>query len=218
MNYKNFAAAILMSVVVASSAFGTDASGKPVQTSQSSKESQGGDRLVRPYSPTLGPRNAPVTIVEFFDPACEACRVFYPIVKDLMRKYPKDVRLVLRYAAFHKGSDQMVRFLEASKLQGKYWEVLDAVLAAQPQWASHSSPNINLAYEAAAKTGLDVTKALADAKSVDTGTVLNQDFQDLNALEVMATPSFFVNGRPPFRLSASNLAALVAEEVGKYKK
>ena len=54
------------------------------------------EHLVRMHSPVLGPREAPVTIVEFFDPACETCRAFYPIVKDLMRQYPSDVRLVIR--------------------------------------------------------------------------------------------------------------------------
>ena len=48
------------------------------------------EHLVRMHSPVLGPREAPVTIVEFFDPACETCRAFYPIVKDLMRQYPSD--------------------------------------------------------------------------------------------------------------------------------
>jgi protein-disulfide isomerase len=218
MNSKQIACAVLMAFIAMSTAFGQNKDNKPSQTRSLANEAQSGDRLVRPYSPTLGPKNAPVTIVEFFDPACEGCRAFYPIVKDLMRKYPKDVRLVLRYATFHKGSDQMVKFLEASKLQGKYWEVLEAVLAAQPQWASHSNPNISLAYEAAAKTGLDVPRALADAKSADMQAVLDQDFKDLNALEIASTPSFFVNGRPPFRLSPTNLVALVADEVDKYKK
>lgn len=213
MNTKRKTIAILMNAIAMPIAFAADVNPKPAQPSQSA-----GDRLVRPHSPVFGPKNAPVTIVEFFDPACEACRQFYPLVKELMRKYPSEVRLVLRYAAFHKGSDQIVKFLEASKLQGKYWEVLEAVLTAQPQWASHSNPNIDLAYQAAAKTGLDVAKALADAKSAEASAVLAQDFQDLNALEIASTPSFFVNGRPPFRLSANGLAALVADEVAKSKK
>ena len=37
-----------------------------------------GTYLVRPHSPVIGPRDARVTIVEFFDPSCETCRAFYP--------------------------------------------------------------------------------------------------------------------------------------------
>ena len=37
--------------------------------------------------PDPGPETAPVTIVEFFDPACEACRAFYPVVKDIMTEH-----------------------------------------------------------------------------------------------------------------------------------
>jgi hypothetical protein len=43
----------------------------------------------------LGPKAARVTIVEFFDPACESCRAFYPVVKQIMAAHPKDVRVVL---------------------------------------------------------------------------------------------------------------------------
>ena len=89
-------------------------------------------RLVRMHSPVFGPQNASVTIVEFFDPACETCRAFYPIVKNLLAQYPNEVRLVLRYAPFHHGSDQVVKLLESAKSQGKYQAVLEAVLAAQP--------------------------------------------------------------------------------------
>jgi protein-disulfide isomerase len=63
------------------------------------------ESLVRSHSPVIGPTDAPVTIVEFFDPSCEACRAFYPIVKQIMAGYPNEVRLVLRYAPFHEGSD-----------------------------------------------------------------------------------------------------------------
>ena len=72
------------------------------------------ENLVRPHSPVFGPSEAPVTIVEFFDPSCEACRAFYPFVKNILAQYPDDVRLVLRYAAFHGGSDQAIGTLEAA--------------------------------------------------------------------------------------------------------
>ena len=84
------------------------------------------EALVREHSPIIGPATAPVTIVEFFDPSCEACRAFYPPLKQILALFPNDARLVIRYAAFHEGSDQAVKILEAARLQGKFEPVLAA--------------------------------------------------------------------------------------------
>ena len=80
------------------------------------------DSFVRDYSVTLGSPDAKVTLVEFFDPACETCRVFSPLVKDIIAKYPGKIQLILRYAPFHQGADYFVRILEASRNQNMYWE------------------------------------------------------------------------------------------------
>lgn len=92
------------------------------------------DSLIRPHSPIIGPKNAPVTIVEFFDPSCEACRAFYPTVKGIVAKYPKDVRLVMRYLPLHPGSAEAIVILEAARVQGKLVPVTAALLEAQPDW------------------------------------------------------------------------------------
>lgn len=102
--------------------------------------------LIRMHSPTLGKAEAPVVIVEFLDPACETCRAFYPRVKQLMAANPDKIRLVLRYAPFHNGSDKIVAVLEAARMQGKFWPVLEALLASQAQWAPHHTPQVALAW------------------------------------------------------------------------
>lgn len=186
--------------------------------SSGGQASQANNRLVRFHSPVFGPSNAPVTIVEFFDPACETCRAFYPIVKDILKQYPNDVRLVIRYAPFHAGSDKVVKLLEASKRQNKYLPVLEMVLAAQPQWADHAQPNIELAYQAAKEAGLDIAKAHSDAQGAEIAAVLQQDIEDLTALEVTKTPTFFVNGRGLPSFGDQQLRDLVAEEVAKARK
>ena len=61
--------------------------------------------LERPHSRGRGPADARVVLVEFFDPACETCRVFHPYVKAMLAEHRNRVRLVLRYAPFHQGSD-----------------------------------------------------------------------------------------------------------------
>ncbi|RJK93512.1 disulfide bond formation protein DsbA, partial [Paracoccus aestuarii] len=96
---------------------------------------QNPEALVRPNSPILGPAEAPVTLVEFFDPSCEACRAFHPVIEDLRQQYPTQLRIVLRYTPFHEGSDEAVRILEAARRQDKFEPVLDALFEKQPEWA-----------------------------------------------------------------------------------
>ncbi|WP_302175111.1 thioredoxin domain-containing protein [uncultured Hydrogenophaga sp.] len=196
---------------------GMNAYQSQVQKSQDVQVQAEQIRLVRMHSPVLGPQNAPVTIVEFFDPACETCRAFYPIVKDLMARYPTEVRLVIRYAPFHQGSDEVVKLLEAAKRQGRYVPVMEAVLAAQPAWADHGQPNVAIAYQAAEQAGLDLEKARNDMQNPGMQALLQQDIEDLTALQVTKTPTFFVNGRSLPSFGPGQLEALVAEEVTKAK-
>ena len=218
MNAKKFTIIGLVAIVALFFYFGMNAYQKRVQAAQEVQVKAEQTRLVRMHSPVFGPQGAPVTIVEFFDPACETCRAFYPIVKNLMAQYPNDVRLVIRYAPFHQGSDQVVKLLEYAKSQGKYQTVLEAVLAAQPTWADHGQPNIETAFKVAEQAGLDLVKARQDIEKPGMQSLLQQDIEDLTALQVTKTPTFFVNGRSLPSFGPEQLAALVAEEVAKAKK
>ena len=169
--------------------------------------------LVRASAPVLGPAQAPVTIVEFFDPACEACRAFYPVVKQIMDSFPGKVRVVLRYATFHDGSDEAVRILETARLQGRFEPVLEALLEAQPVWAAHGQPDLDAAWAAAARAGLDVEQAKADRLMPGIVATLNQDAADVASLGVQRTPTFFVNGKPLTEFGAQQLFDLVRGEV-----
>jgi protein-disulfide isomerase len=219
MNSKKITVVILLAVVLTAFLFGMNSYQRRVQNAQAEKVTQQTDRLVRFHSPIFGPTNAPVTIVEFFDPACETCRAFYPMVKNLMKQYPNDVRLVLRYAPFHQGSDHVVKLLEAAKRQNKYQQVLEAILDAQPAWADHGKPNIELAFKVAEQqAGLDLSQARKDMESPAVDLALRQDIQDLTALQVTKTPTFLVNGRGLPSFGLDQLTVLVAEELAKVKK
>lgn len=170
--------------------------------------------LVRPYSPVLGPEDAPVTIIEFFDPACEACRAFHPIVKDILAEHDGAVRVVLRYTAFHgEGSMEAIRVLEAARMQGVFEPVLEAILQYQPRWASHDAPAPGLILAIAKQAGLDAEAAIAQMMAPQTLGVLNQDRADVEAVGVRQTPTFFVNGKPLDPFGVDELRALVAAEV-----
>ncbi len=174
--------------------------------------------LVRPHAPIIGRIDAPVTIVEFFDPACEACRAMYPVVKKIMAEYPNDVRVVLRYAAFHRGSDEVVRLLEMARKQNVFMPVLEAILLAQPEWADHGRPQIEKAWATAATAGLNIAAARNAMLAPEITAVLDQDKADIRAVGVQQTPTFFVNGKPLPSFGVQQLQDLVRSEVAAVRK
>ncbi len=171
--------------------------------------------LIRPHSPVIGPADAPVTIVEFFDPSCEACRAFHPIVKQIVDRFPGKVRVVIRYAAFHRGSDEAVRILETARLQGLFVPILEALLAAQPQWAAHDAPRLDIAWAAAGRAGLDVERARSERLMPHIAAALNFDATDAATLGIKRTPTFYVNGKPLGEFGPQQLLELVQSEVNR---
>ena len=167
--------------------------------------------LVRMHSPSLGRIDAPVVIVEFLDPACETCASFYPLVKEMLAANPDRIRLVLRYAPFHKGSDQVVAALEASRKQGKFWQALEALLATQADWAPHHAAEVARIWPHLEKAGLNLEALRVDMMAPEITAIIEQDLLDAQTLDVSKTPEFFVNGRPLPRFGYEPLKALVDE-------
>ena len=163
--------------------------------------------LVRLHSPILGPTDAPVTLVEFFDPSCEACRAFHPVITEIRRQFPTQVRVVLRYTLFHEGSDEAARILEAARMQDKFEPVLDALFEEQPGWAVHGSPEMDVAWEIAGNAGLDLERAETDKLFPGITGTINQDMADVEALGIRQTPTFFLNGKRLENFSAESLIA-----------
>ena len=167
--------------------------------------------FVRDHSPTLGNASAKVEIVEFFDPACETCKEFAPLVKKLMAANPDRVRLIVRYAPFHQGSDYVVKILEAAKLQGKFWETLDAVFASQSSWAPNHRPQPQLVLNYIGGVGLDIDRLSRDLNAPAIESIIQQDLTDAKTLNVTMTPEFFVNGKPLPSFGADQLKDLVVD-------
>jgi len=171
--------------------------------------------LERPHSRSKGPADAKVVIVEFFDPACETCRSFDPFVKNLLAENPGRVRLVLRYAPFHAGSEEVVKALEAAGQQGRYWETLEVLYKTQPLWASHHDPRPEAIWQFLPNAGVDVDQARRDAADSKMEEIVQQDLADGRSLGVRKTPGFFVNGKPLVRFGSAQLRSLVETEIAE---
>ena len=171
--------------------------------------------LERPHSRGRGPADAKVVLVEFFDPACETCRAFDPYVKAMLAEHRNRVRLVLRYAPFHQGSDTMVKILEAAALQDRFWETLQVMYDTQPQWASHHHPQPEKIWEFLPRAGVDVDRVRRDAQDPKFVEIIEQDLADGRTLGLRKTPHFFVNGQPLVRFGYDQLKSMLDAEVAK---
>lgn len=167
--------------------------------------------LTRFHAPTTGAAQAKVHIVEFLDPACETCAAFYPFVKRMMAANPDRIKLSIRYAPFHPGSDQVVAALEAARKQGKYWEALQTLLATQAQWAPNHTARVDLAWQPLARAGVDVEQARIDMGSPEIARIIAQDVEDARNLNVTKTPEYFVNGKPMPSFGYPQLQKLVED-------
>jgi protein-disulfide isomerase len=167
--------------------------------------------LVRMHSPSHGKAEAPVEIVEFIDPACETCRDFYFRVKEILAANPDRIRLVLRYAPFHEGSDQVVAVLEAARRQGKFWPALEALLASQDSWVEHHTARVDRVWPHLEGLGLDLDRVRTEMAAPEIAGLIAQDLADAAALNVTMTPEYFVNGKPLPSFGYEQLKGLVEQ-------
>jgi len=181
--------------------------------SQENRTKDNSDALIQTYSFRMGNPDAKVTIVEFMDPACETCKHFHPFVKDLIRKNSGKINLVIRYAPFHKGSDYMVKILEAARKQHKFRQVLDLMFETQSVWASHHNPQPELFLDILERKGYDIARIKKDMQNPAIQKIIDQDLADGARLGANKTPTFFVNGKPMPSFGYNQLRELVNTEV-----
>lgn len=213
--------AVIFAIVIGGVFIGSRYYGGTVDNERSAATNKEG--LIREDSPTLGPADAKVTIVEFLDPECETCAVFGPIVKKIVKDNDPNIRLVIRYMPLHENASKAATFVEAAGEQGKYWEALDLLFQKQSEWGERHGappnspkPDVDALFEKYAQTlGLDLDKLEAAVKENRFAAKLERDKRDGQSLGVRKTPSFFVNGRELKRFGEAELRTLIAEELKK---
>ncbi len=179
--------------------------------------------LIRPDSPTLGPADAKVTLVEFYDPECETCAEFGPIVKKILKENEGKIRYVARFMPLHPNSITAANFISAAGEQGKYFQAQELLFEKQPEWGTKhgapppvDAPSINQLFDKYAKElGLDTKKAAAAINEKRFDAAIAQDQKDGQGLGIRMTPTFLVNGRELVKFGEEGLRALISEELAK---
>ena len=154
-----------------------------------------------------GNDNADLVIVEYGDYQCPYCGAAYPVLKELMKEFGSQVKFVFRnfpLSEMHQYARPAAIAAEAANLQGKFWEMHDAI------YENQGSLNELFLFELAEKIGLNVSQFKTDIRKAELEEKVDSDFESGIMSGVNGTPSFFVNGNK-FNGSAMDLFQLIRE-------
>lgn len=146
----------------------------------------------------LGDKNAKVTLVEYSDFQCPACKAYEDIVKEIRNAYSaEDLRIVYRHfplRSIHPNADLAAQATEAAGEEGKFWEMKDELFKNQAEWSKEKDPR-GLFGAYAKSIGLDVAEFDEDLLPEDDSKErVEKDYQSGVALGVNSTPTFILNG------------------------
>lgn len=139
--------------------------------------------------PSLGPSDAPVTVVVFSDYQCPYCKRHDQTITRLAEAYPDDVRVVWRQLPlpFHESADEAALAALAADRQGAFLRMHALLFERQ-----RDLPDAPLATWAA-ELGLDPDRFADDYRSA-AAEALRRDQAEAAQFSVRGTPSTFVNG------------------------
>jgi protein-disulfide isomerase len=149
-----------------------------------------------PSAPAVGPKDARLTIVEFFDFQCPYCQQTFTTVREMASKYGKSVRFELRnfpLTTIHPDAMAAAEAGSCAALQGKFWPMHDRLFAISGSTSGDlSRANID---RTALQSGLDMTAFAKCLNSHARYAQVRADMAAGTAAGVRGTPTFFFNGR-----------------------
>jgi len=147
----------------------------------------------------LGAQDALVTIVEYSDYQCPYCAMVAPVLAELVKKYPADVRLVYRFFPLSSHSNALISAYaaEAAGQQGKFFEFSEFLFANQAKWGGLETDEAAAWFaEQAASLGLDAQQFQADLDSDKVRGVVDQALKSATEIGIPGTPFLLINGQP----------------------
>lgn len=141
-------------------------------------------------SPSRGPSDSKLVIVEWADFECPACRAVTPSVDDALAKNP-DVRFVFKNfpLPIHPNAESAARAAVAADLQGKFWEMHHELFASEQPLTKERLT------ELARKIGLDLVRFEKDMRSEAVADAVRRDRKQGEQVDLKGTPTIFINGR-----------------------
>jgi len=157
---------------------------------------------MKPYIPDApsyrqkGESAAPITMVEYSDFQCPACRYAVEPAKRIVTIYGKDIRFIFKHfplTHLHHFAVKAAVAAECAGRQGRFWEFHDQLYKTQEDWAKDKD---GVPLEDYAKAlGLDQAVFAACLKDPAVAALVHRDQKDGDDHWVVSTPTFFINGK-----------------------
>jgi Na+/H+ antiporter NhaA len=138
-----------------------------------------------------GPRDAPVTVVEYGDFECPYCGQAEPVVRELLADLG-DVRYVWRHLPLndvHPHAQVAAEAVEAAAEQGAFWAMHDLLLDHQDDL------RVADLIDHAGDIGLDIERFEDQLRRHAGASRIAEDVDSADLSGVSGTPTFFINGR-----------------------
>jgi protein-disulfide isomerase len=150
--------------------------------------------LVKDDSLKQSSESAKLTIVEFGDMQCPACKLAHPGLKQAIADFPGQVNFVFRHYPLpqHKNAIAGAKAVEAANMQGKVWEMFDKLYDSQEEWAESDNP-VEIFKKYATDLGMDAEKLASDMSLPAIQDKITKDQGDGNAVGVNSTPTLYFN-------------------------
>lgn len=146
-----------------------------------------------------GNKDATVTIVEFSDLQCPACKTAQADLDKVYNTYKDKIKFVYRdfpLTTIHKYSERAAEASEFASENGKFWEFHDLMFSKQEEWSVSSDQNKfdELLTGYAKSLGLDDKKMFEALNNKVYAARVQSDVDDGFKAKIDSTPTFFVNG------------------------
>lgn len=141
--------------------------------------------------PAWGAKNLPVQIVEFADFECPFSAESFPVIRETLFRYQDQISFVYRDFPDTEGHPNALRAAMAGQCaleQDKFWPLHDKFFINQDELDEASISRYAL------EIGLDMAKFSECLSTEKYKDEVLRDYQDGQDLEVIGTPTFFVNG------------------------
>ena len=163
--------------------------------------------LLSSFDPTLGPEDASVIVIEYFDPNCPHCQALHPVMKEIAARYADRVQFHFIPFALRQSSVPQIEALHAAREQGKFFEMLDAQMAMQE---TRGLP-IDRVRELAGMIGMDVSLLNSRLRSGLYRNVVIEQREKASKAGLNSVPAVIVNGKVIGTRSPECIAQFIEE-------